>query len=406
MKGFHSSFILFIISSVLLSGCSSLSPGMHMDTHRLTPAVNADNQIVKSNIVRITASLILYQNTLAMQKAEFAKTHYHPPAGFTTSTRYYAYQVQPQDVLQIKVWNQSDTDTVLFSDATTEDDPSEGRKTSEIPSAENRSGPNSPFFVNSRGNIYYPYLGSIHVLGKTASEIRKIITRKMSHHFANPQVTVSILSFNSQQIAVTGAVLKPTTIPITNVPLTILTAVTDAGGPIRCGAVTSLSNIETFCADLHEVEIKRNNQVVKVNLNRLTAIDGSSNNWVLKNGDVVYVPNNNASRIFVLGAVNSPNPYNMIDGRMTLREALGNAKGMTITSNPKYTYVIRDYGHNPAVFVLDLSSPDALNLAGEFSLKPGDVVYVSLSALSNFNEIINEVTPMLLSAAAIKSFTN
>ena len=377
-----------------------------MNTGQLTPTVNAQDQIVKPKIYRISAQLIVAQNEIAAEKMAFAKAHYHSPVGFTTATQNYNYRVQPQDLLQIVVWdnqaNQANVDVTPPVDISTKTD----ANNMNVRKNKQQSNLNNAFFVNSRGNIFYPYLGSIHVQGKTVSGIRKLITQKMRHDFPNPQVTVDIASFNSQRVTVTGAVIKPTMIPVTNVPLTVLTAVTEAGGPIRCGATTKLSNAETFCADLHDVEIKRNNRTVKVNLNQLTAIDGSSNNWILKDGDVVYVPNNNSSRIFVLGAVNSPNPYNMIDGRMTLREALGDAQGMMITSNPKYTYVIRDYNNNPQIFILNLESPDALNLAGEFSLKPGDVVYVSLSALSNFNEIINEVTPVLLSAAAVKSFTN
>lgn len=218
-------------------------------------------------------------------------------------------------------------------------------------------------------------------------------------------MTVQVVSFNGQKIAITGAVQHPMNVPITNVPLNVLTAVTDAGGPISCMANSSGASAG-FCADLHNVQIQRGKKIVYVNLNKLTAIDGSSNNWILRNNDIVYVPNNNESRVFVMGAANMPGPYNMIDGKMTLRDALGDAGGVNSSSNPGYTYVVRNYNRTPEIYWLDLSSPDALNLAGDFSLKPNDVVFVSISRLQDFANVVNQVTPMLASAAYAKTLAN
>ena len=396
-------FIILMVLISLQTGCSLFAPGMHMNTGLLTPSVNSKDQIVTSQMQWITADLILKQKKLAEKKQADAIAQYRIPYGFAAHVDRYQYHVKPQDVLQIVVWNQvgfsgqNSLQTSLNMNAPTNNLASTAKP--------NNPSNSTSFVVSSNGTIFYPYLGNVAVMGKTISQIRTIISDKMSHFFSNPQVTVDMLSFNSQRVAITGAVVKPTTLPITNVPLDVLTAVTQAGGPIRCGASTSTSSA-TFCADLHDVEIRRGHRVVKVDLNKLTAINGSSNNWILQDRDTVYIPNNNASRIFVLGAVTDPSSYNMIDGRMTLREALGDARGVTTSSNPRYTYVIRDYHSNPQLYVLNLSSPDALNLAGEFQLKPSDIVYVSTSALSTFGQVMTDVSGPLLTAVAIKSLVN
>ena len=404
MKGFRFRIIvLFIISllAVTLCGCS----GMHMNTNDLTPVVNAQNQIVQPKIKIIDANLILKQKKLDEKKSQQNLLTYHVPKGFATDISHYSYKAAPQDVLQIKIWNQTGDGQAQLSGLSASASSFGSRVNPDMSgSAASADGPNAAgtFIVNSQGNIFYPYLGNIHVQGKSATQIHNLITRKMSHFFENPQVTVNVMAYNSQRVAVTGAVEKPTTLPVTNVPLDVLTAVMQAGGPIRCGATTSTDSI-TFCADLHDVEIRRGHRVVQINLNSLRAVDGSSNNWILKNKDIVYVPNNNASRVFVLGAVNLPSPYNMIDGKMTLRDALGDARGTTFGSSPRYTYVIRDYRNNPRIYVLNLASPDALNLAGEFNLKPSDVVYVSTSAIHTFGQIMTDVSGPLLTAVAVKS---
>lgn len=388
---------LVVVSFLMLSGCSFFAPGMQMDTSGLTPTVNAQNKIVRPTIIPITAKLIQRQQQNRDAAKHFAARHYVAPRGFTTKTRSYVYRVAPQDVLQIVVWNQAGVSTA----ASNVSQPA----SLDISSDQGAAQTSNEFIVSTHGNIFYPYLGNVRVAGKTTSQIRQLLSQKMAHYFKNPQITVNVLKYNSQRISVTGAVKQPTTLPITNVPLNVLTAVTQAGGPIRCGVVTS-GNVNQTCADLHDVSVKRGQRIVHVDLNRLTAINGSSNNWILKDGDVVYVPNNNESRIFVLGQVNAPGAYNMIDGAMTLREAVGNARGMSQGSNPAYTYIIRNYLHQPSIFTLNLRSPDALNLAGDFSLKPGDIVFVSTSALHDFNTVLSQFTPTLLTAVSIKSLTH
>jgi polysaccharide export outer membrane protein len=399
LKKYRFIFLLPILAStLLLNGCAS---GMHMNMHRLTPAVNKHNQIVAQKIQLINAAFVQQEQIKKQKALQLAKQNYHPPRGFSAGSQGYHYTVQPQDLLQIIVWNEEGNSGAGMGGGAGMDSLSGAINTSR-PS---KLGHRNQFVVNSQGDIFYPYIGSIHVQGKTVGEVRRLMSKKMSHFFPNPQITVNVDQFNSQRIAVTGAVLKPSMIPITNVPLNVLTAVTQAGGPIQCGAVTSLTTAQTLCADLHDVQIRRNKKTEYVDLNKLTAVNGSSNNWILKNGDIVFVPNNNASRIFVLGAVNSPNPYNMIDGKMSLREALGDARGMATGSNPAFTYVIRDFHQNPKIYLLNISSPDALNLAGEFYLKPGDVVFVSTSLVHNFNELLTDVTPALLTAVSVQALS-
>lgn len=109
--------------------------------------------------------------------------------------------------------------------------------------------------------------------------------------------------------------------------------------------------------------------------------------------------------MFVLGAVNQPGPIPMIEENMSLKEALGDAMGPTMLANSSYTYVIRNYDETPQVFLLDAGSPDALNLAGDFTLKPQDVIYVSTAKIQNFNAVLQQVLPALTTIAVVKSIT-
>ena len=377
----------------------------------MSSALNANNEVVKQKIEVIDAALLQRQALERKQKQEFDVMHYHSPQGFSANSSNYHYRIQPQDVIQIVLWNEgqgASSEASAGAAMTANNVNMMGLPpTATVPNFNTQNNANNlsnTFIVNSHGQIFYPYLGFIAVGGKTVTEIQTLMSEKVKHYLHNPQITVQVVGFNSQKVAVTGAVRSPANLPVTNVPLTVLSAVTLAGGPMSCGGVVSASTT-SFCADLKNVKIVRGNQTVFVDLDQLKAINGSSNNWILKNGDIIFIPSLNASRIFVLGAVNVPGPYNMIDGKMTLRDALGDADGVNSGASPAYTYVIRNYQQNPRVYVLNIGSPDALNLAGDFDLKPNDVVFVSTSVLQDVNGIINQFSPTIATAAYINSLT-
>jgi len=371
----------------LISSCT-LVPGMHMKNRGLTPSVTASGQIVTPKVIPITPELIQQQQSASQTQSHFDALNYKPPVGFTTDTKGYQYLVGPQDVLQIVVWDHPNLSNPTNSENISSKDPGAG------------------ITVDAEGNLYYPYVGVIHVAGLNTDQIRNLLIQKLSLYLKDPQLNVTVLEFNSQKVTITGAVGVPTVIPVTNIPLTILNAVTLAGGPTRCGSsLRSGDGSGGICADIRDVEVTHNGVKTIVNLDSLKAPDGSSTDWLLHDGDTVFVPNNNFYRVFVLGAVNAPGPYNMIDNLMNLREALGDANGASDISDPTYTYVIRNFKGDPQIFEIDARSPDALNLAGDFALKPEDIVFISTSKLENFNSIINQFLPSLSTAVYIKSLS-
>jgi len=267
--------------------------------------------------------------------------------------------------------------------------------------------------VDQNGNIFYPYIGEIKIAGLSIPEVRTLITQKLSIYLKKPQINVTVNEFNSQKVAVVGAVVTPRVIPITNTPLTILNAITLTGGPIRCGVNQNTSVVETECSNLTEVTIKRGSQIVNIDLTTLESPKGTSENWILKDGDVVTVPSNIKSQVFVLGAVNSPGPYNINNGKLSLLDVIGSSRGFSNQSSPEFTYIIRDFYSEPEIFSINLRSPDSLLLAGQFYLKPKDIIYATKSRLVQFNEVMSLVTPSMTTinqgvntAVGVKTLSN
>ena len=340
--------------------------------------MNEKNKAVTPTLKPINARLILKQREKAKWEREQASINYHKPKGFTTDLRAYRYHIGPQDVLSVHIWNHPDFNSEDSS----------------------KSGQNSGTLitVDEQGRIFYPYVGEIKVEGLTAEEAGQLLMKKLSTYLKDPQISVMVTGFNSQIVRVTGTVGSPGIVPITNIPMTILTAVSKAGGAITCKGAA----IAGRCADTTHVEVTHNGRTTTVNLDTLQAANGSSSNWLLQSGDKIYVPDN-THRIFMMGAVGQQGPLNMINGKLSLKEAIGFAGGMGIGSDPTYTYIIRDFNSHPQIFVMNLRSPDALNLAGQFALKPEDIIFVSTSKIESFNQILNQFTPSLSAVAYIRS---
>ena len=109
-----------------------------------------------------------------------------------------AYQIGPQDVLDVAVFKVPDlSKTVQVSEA---------------------------------GTINYPLIGETAAAGKTAREIEQDLTAKLgAKYLQNPQVTVMVKEFNSQRVTIEGAVKKPGIYPLRG-GMTLLQLIASAQG--------------------------------------------------------------------------------------------------------------------------------------------------------------------------------
>jgi polysaccharide export outer membrane protein len=232
------------------------------------------------------------------------------------------------------------------------------------------------FIVNSKGNIFYPYVGTVHVAGCTVDEIQEIITDYLKEIIVDPMVNVSVLQYRSQFVNVIGEVNLPSRVSITDIPITPLDAVSAAGGA-------------TFMGDLQHVVVKRHEELCVFNL-LPKEFKGDCKNPFLMHGDVVYVPNKINNQVYVLGEVLLPQAIVMDSDVMTLSEALARSSGVDpFSSNPELLFVFRaDNEGNKIAYHLNASSPAAFLLANDFPLQRQDIVYVGTYEPAFLNRIM------------------
>jgi polysaccharide biosynthesis/export protein len=345
----------FIAALLLLTGniigCTQIVAGMRMDTD--TPSVPG------LTITPITADTLRTKINKPPEKPAIKSSKASPG-----SEPSYQYRIGPHDVLAIIVW---------------------GHYELTLPAGEYRTAEAGGNLVAEDGTIFFPYVGTIHVAGKTAADVRQILTEKVAKVIQDPQIDVKVVSFRSQKVYVSGEVSKPGAVSITDVPMTVAEAISLAGN-------------FTPEADLSNVTLTHNDKATKIDLLDMYDNGDMRQNVLLANGDMLHVPDRSAKKVFVIGEVTKPTSIMVNNRGITLTEALSDAGGVNPrTSSPGHIYVIRGDGDKSEVFHLAAGSPDALILGDQFRLKPHDVVYVEATDLTRYGRTMDN----LLSTAAL-----
>ena len=347
MRGSLTAGVL-IAGALLLQGCA-IAPGMTMDE----PAELPDGKVVRVQTLTLDLlnELETKRETEIRQVAEefaFERTEYLIGSG---------------DVVQVIVW----------------DHPELTR-----PAGSFRDAETSGQQVGEAGYMYYPYVGSIKAGGMNVAALRDVLTDRLSQYIQNPQLDVRVIGFRSQRIYVVGEVSKPGVLPLNDLPMTIADAISLSGGL-------------TEQAWKSGVNVSRDGKVYEIDLRALYDFADSSQNLMLKHGDIVNVLDRSQQKVFVMGEVRTPRSVEIINGELTLAAALGEVGGFNQnTANPSAIYVIRgSFRQDPQIYHLDANFATGMLLAERFNMQAQDVVFVDAAGVSQWNRVVSQLLPSI-----------
>jgi len=366
--------VIFFLASLVLSSCA-FAPGMNIEKEAFaTQEVDRTDFREGVTIQPINGKLVTDQlRALSDQRPVVV------PEELQEDVSTYQYLIAPQDVLKITVWDHP-----------------------ELTAPEGNIQTLSGNLVYDDGTIFYPYVGSTHVAGKTMEEVRLLLTRGLKNYIEKPQVGVQVTSFRGRLAYVTGQVNKPGALSLNDQPLTVMNAISQVGG-VLAGA------------DLQHAILTRDGKTYPLDLFSLYERGKSSLNILLHDGDVLNIPDNELNKVFVLGELSKPATLFVKNGKLTLAEAISDTQGFGAAANTGQVYVIRgkraELENDPVpmdrldelaqleIYHLDASSPEALMLADQFRLHARDVVYVSPTELKRFSRVFTDLGKIINTTA-------
>ena len=339
-----------IVAVFVLQGCV-MAPGMKARN-------TVEAEIEEGNFVTIVS---ITTELLSQLEAE-RKTEVRQVAHELLQPRG-RYLVVPGDVLQITVWDHPELT---------------------LPTGQFRDAETSGQLVDEDGYFFYPYVGKIRADGRTVAELRDFLTEELGTYINDPQLDVRVVDFRSKKVYVVGEVNVPGVLALDDLPLLVADAISLSGG---------LTN------DAYKsgVNISRDGTIYEIDLKAMYDLADGSQNLMLKHGDIVNVLDRSQQKVFVMGEINRPSAIEIVNGRLTLSAALGEAGGVRqISAEPGRIFVIRGSNRDqPQIFHLNAKEAYGLILAEQFEMQAQDIVFVDTAGISSWNRVISQLLPSI-----------
>lgn len=210
--------------------------------------------------------------------------------------------------------------------------------------------------VSEAGVISFPLLGALRIGGMSPTNVEKLIAQRLrdGKYLQNPQVTVNVTTFRSQQVSVLGNVTRPGRYPLETTGMRLSEVLSLAGGIAPTGA------------DDVVLVTTRNGKPLRleIDLVDMFASGDLTKDPQMQAGDVVYV--NRAPQYYIYGQVTRPGMYG-VDRGLTLAQAIAKGGGLTLRGTDRGVRVHRRYG-SKQIQILEPKLDDPI--------RPDDLIFV------------------------------
>lgn len=362
---------------IFATGCSSTTviPGSSLKIKNKTVVYGENETAADTNLDSRVAVFPITPNLIERMRQPAVSARTNQTLDQQKSA--YQYRIGNGDVLNIMVWAHTDLNSPVQQSNPQDHQVSRGA------------------WVDERGYISYPLIGNIQAKGRTITELQNILTSRLRRYLKNPQVVVNVTEFRSQRVSVAGAVNQAGQLPITNIPMTILDAINQAGGMAEN-------------ADTQNIKWTHNGVDRTISLQNILQYGDMSQNHMLSNGDIVYVPDNSNSKVYIMGEVGRQAALSIGRHGLNLTQALGNVGGMNQNhADATGVFVIRRAPHDTQkpihIYQLNLRDATAYALGSDFKLQSEDVVYVTAAPVARWNRVMSQLTNSITNANSLNN---
>ena len=314
-------------------------------------------------------------------------TAVQPALGFTdkfkNAGRLGSDTINPGDTLGITIWENVD-DGLLVT---------EGANAAVLEEVQ----------VDGSGFVFIPYAGRIRAAGNTPEAIRRIITSKLDEQTPDPQVEVRRLAGDGSTVSLMGAVGAQGVYPIERPTRTLSAMLSAAGGVV----------IEPEIAQITVIRGTERSKVWLQDLYKHPEFD-----IALRGGDRILVEQD--TRAFTaLGATGAQARVPFETQTLSAVEAIAQVGGLsTATADPTGVFVLRNepaeiantvlgrddlQGAQRMVYVLDLTQPNGMFMARDFSVRDDDTLYVTEAPFAQWSKVISALTGTLGAVGSIST---
>ena len=257
--------------------------------------------------------------------------------------------------------------------------------------------------VDGAGFIFIPYAGRIRASGNTPEAIRRIITNKLQDQTPDPQVQVRRLAGDGATVSLIGAVGGQGVYPIERPTRTLSSMLSRAGGVV----------IEPEVAQVTVIRGDQRSQVWFQDIFKHPEFD-----IALRGGDKILVEQD--TRAFTaLGATGAQARVTFESQTLSAVEAIAQVGGLsTAVADPTGVFIMRNepaeianmvlgrndlQGAQRMIYVMDLTQPNGMFMARDFSVRDDDTLYVTEAPFTQWSKVISALTGTLGSVGSVSS---
>jgi len=237
--------------------------------------------------------------------------------------------------------------------------------------------------VDRSGHVQFPIIGKFRAGGRTLGQLHDALVEWLSKLVVGADVSVTrAADARGQMVTVQGNLTKPGMYPITQTSQRLSSALAQAA-PVQ-------ENPEQLI-----ISLRRDNQVASV---RLSDIYRNQNNDILlRSGDVITAYESKEF-LTVLGAAGTQGRVAISKRNYTVLDALADSRGLDDKlADPRSVFLFTPAKAGvegkpdllPVVYQFDLTRPEQVALAREFTVREGQAIYISDAPFTQVQKVLS-----------------